>query len=154
MATLKERFVSSGGSPLKVGDALVIQMDVVPVRKAELTVSVAGARNNQGIALKAPKGYIQLSDGQKVTLLHIWFDEGLPLTAVHHVKCSNEGLRVWNIYRTFHSGGVATEDAWTGNAGMTILEEGSRHRLYGCSPGSADFFDPQLEVLLKWDEEQ
>ena len=152
MTTLKEEFILSGGSPLRVGNIDVIQMDVIPVGKAKLIVSVASAINDQGIALKAPKGSIQLSDGKKVSLLHIWFDEGLPTSVTHNVDCGNEGLKVWNIYRTHHPGGLVTEEAWTGNAGMTISESGPQYRRYYCSPGNAYYFDPQLDVLMKWEE--
>jgi hypothetical protein len=149
---MKERFIASGGSPLIINGRVVIQMDTIPVTKAKLNVSASKARNDQGIALKSPKGSITLSDGRKVPLLHMWFDEGLPLSVAHDVDCGSEGLRIWNIYRTRHAGGVVTEDAWTGNAGMAVLDEGENYRRYGCSPGNADHFDPQLDVVITWQE--
>ena len=127
-------------------------MDRLAVRRARVTISAAAVREGQGLALKAPpNGAIRLTDGRDVRLLHVWFDQGLPLCVTHEVDCKDGELRVWNIYRTRHPNGTVTEDAWTGNAGMTIVGSTENWRRYSCSPGTADHFDPQLEVLIEWE---
>jgi hypothetical protein len=141
--TLQEWFVETRGAPLNLNGMEVVQMDRLPVRRGTVRVTADTARADQGIALKAQSGAIHLSDGKQVPLVHIWFDPGLPLEAVHEVECNDGELRVWNVYRTVHPDGTVTVDAWTGNAGMVVSEKLPRRRRYLCSPGSARIFEPQ-----------
>jgi hypothetical protein len=152
MTTLQERFIESKGAPVNVDGMEVVQMDRIPMRHARLTISAATPRDGEGIAIKAPQGTIKLSDGREVPLLHIWFDAGLPSSATHEVDCRGGELRVWNIYRNTHPSGAITEDAWTGNAGMTVAQQAENRRLYRCSRGNTTQFDPSFEVLLGWEE--
>ncbi len=149
MTTLQERFVETRGAPLFLNGVEIAQMDRIRVRRARVRIVANAASDGQGIALKASSGSIKLSDGRDVPLLHIWFDPGLPSEVVHEVDCREGELRVWNIYRTVHPNGTATEDAWTGNAGMVISEKLPTRRRYLCSPGTAAGFEPQLDVVLE-----
>ncbi len=149
MNTLQERFVESRGAPVVVDGEEVVQMDRIRADRGTVRVTAKVACAGQGIALKAPTGSITLSDGRGVPLLHIWFDPGLPLIAAHDFDCRDGELRVWNISRTVHPNGVATEDAWTGNAGMLIVQRQPLRRRYRCSPGTAVDFDPQLDVTVE-----
>jgi hypothetical protein len=152
MKTLQEQFVETRGQPLHLDGVEVVQMDRIAVRHGVVSVSTNSACAGQGIALKAPSGAIRLSDGQAVPLLHIWFDPGLPLAVAHEVDCREGELRVWNIFRTVHPNGAITEDKWTGNAGMAIVDAQPRRRRYRCSPGTAESFNPQLHVTIEAEE--
>ncbi|MDZ7653984.1 MAG: hypothetical protein U5L03_16205 [Burkholderiaceae bacterium] len=152
MKTLQEQFVETRGAPLHVNGVQVVQMDRIAVRRGMVSVRASRACAGQGIALKAPSGAIWLSDGKAVPLLHVWFDPGLPLTVTHEVDCRDGELRVWNIFRTVHPNGAVTEDKWTGNAGMAIVDSQPSRRHYRCSPGTAESFNPQLEVTIEVSE--
>jgi hypothetical protein len=147
--TLQEQFLDSRGAPLLVNGVEIVQIDRIAVRRGKVRLVAKVAYEGQGIALKAPSGAIKLSDGREVSVLHIWFDPGLPLEVTHELDCPDGELRVWNIYRTVHPNGAVTEDAWTGNAGMVIAEKQPRRRHYRCSPGTAASFNPQLEVTIE-----
>lgn len=149
MITLQDRFVASHGAPLRVNGVDIVQMDRIHVRHGTVRVIAQAARAGQGIALKVPSGTITLSDGRETPVLHIWFDPGLPLDVTHVVNCRGGELRVWNIFRTVHPNGAVTEDAWTGNAGMAVVEREAHRRRYQCSPGSAASWEPQLDVIVE-----
>jgi hypothetical protein len=152
MMSLQEMFVASRGAPVVIDGKRIVQMDRLPIRRAMVTISADATLTNQGIALKTNKGGVRLSNGVSVSLLHTWFDSGLPLSVSHFVECQDGELRVWNIYRTKHPGGSITEDAWTGNAGMLVENVSPTRRRYLCSPGYANGFDPHLAVLVGWEE--
>jgi hypothetical protein len=149
MNSLQERFVESRGAPVLVDGKEIVQMDRIRADRGTVRVSAKAVCAGQGIALKAPTGSITLSNGRGIPLLHIWFDPGLPLNATHAFDCRDGELRVWNIFRTIHPNGVVTEDAWTGNAGMLIVNKQPLYRRYRCSPGTAVDFDPQLDVTVE-----
>jgi hypothetical protein len=150
MRSLRQMFIDSKGRPLTIDGAQVVQMDRWPCIRGRITLTASEARPDEGVSLKVTKGAILLSDGPGVPHLHVWFEPGLPLTEKYFIECDDGELRVWNIYRTKHSSGVITEDAWTGNAGMIVTAAAPNKRLYRCSRNLGPF-DPSFEFSLEWE---
>ena len=150
MRTLQELFIESKGHPLTVDGTRVVQMDRWPCVRGRIILTASAARPDEGVSLKATNGSILLSEGPGVPLLRVWFEPGLPLTEKHFIECDDGELLVWNIYRTKHSRGAITEDAWTGNAGMIVSIVGPNKRLYRCSRNLGPF-DPSFEFSIEWE---
>src|SRR5205807_1167153 len=103
------------------------------------------------VCLKADKCVIKLSDGSTVRRLYIWHEPDLPAKVEHNVSCLRGGrLKFWNIYRVSHSDGTVTEEQWTGNAGMILVDESQRSRHYRCSDGVGPFDERDLELVIEW----
>ena len=147
--TLQEQFIQSKGSGIPIGTDVVVQMDRLPVGKARVHIRFLEPRMGCGVALKAAKGAIILSDGSKTHLLHVWSDPNLPSEQSHEVDCRDGELRIWNIYRVRHPGGGETVEQWTGNAGMIVDVKSPTKRLYRSSIGPGEF-SPDFEFEVLW----
>jgi hypothetical protein len=149
--TLQEEFVRSKGLPVWVGLDPVIQMDRLPIIHARVTILFIDQHSDWGVAVKSAKGHIVLSDGTQTKLLHVWGDPDLASEAIHTVFCPDGELRVWNIYKRRHPGGIVTVDQWTGNSGMIVDELSARSRRYRtcCQLGP---FVPNFRFLVDWQE--
>jgi hypothetical protein len=150
--TLADLFRQSRGRPIEFNGQTVVLMDRIPIKRGKVCLELLGERRNPdcGIALESSKGAIQLSDGKKVRLLHTWDDPRLPRNVEHEVRCPDGELKVWNIYRTRHSSGLVTVDAWTGNAGMLVKRINDNCREYACSSGPGEFDPSELVVRICW----
>jgi hypothetical protein len=152
--SLQYAFFRSHGQPVLVGQWIVRQADRIPIDTGRVTVRfVKGKRPDHGIRLKANGGWIELSDHRRVATVDIWREPCLPDVIEHRVCCPTGELGVWNIYRVRHPNGTVTEDMWTGNAGMVLLEEEPTKRTYGCSSGIEAFDPSELVVQIEWQPE-
>ena len=154
MIPLKDQFVRSRGQPLLIDNQLVHQSATIDSPEGSVTLRyLSGERDGHGIRLKAVDGWIELSDGSRAKTVDTWFHAELPDHVTHRFKCRSGVLRLWNVYRVNHPGGMETLDMWTGNAGMVMLVEGDHRRTYGCSRGGDKSFDPRsLVVEIEWAE--
>lgn len=152
--SLAELFIRSRGKPVEVNGHSVVLMDRIPITTGKIRLEFIGPSGmaDRGVALESSKGWIELSDGKKVRLLHTWDDPSLPRKVEHSVMCPDGELKVWNIYRTRHSSGLITVDAWTGNAGMLVKRIGDNCRDYACSSGPGEFDPSELIIRILWTE--
>lgn len=154
--SLAELFIQRRGQPVEFNGHIVVLMDRIPIRAGSVRLEFLGekATSDRGIAFKSDKGWIELSSGKRVSLLHTWDEPGLPRTVEHRVNCRDGELRVWNIYRTKHTSGLISVDAWTGNAGMIVNPLTENSREYACSSGPGGFDPSELLVRISWNEMQ
>ena len=151
--SLQCKFTESRGEPVRQGEYTVKQLDSIKIESGtyEITVSFLDGKNNDvGIHLEAPDGWIELSDNTQTHKLAIWRGIGLPDVIKHQVYCPNGEIVMWNIYRIRHSENFVTEDKWTGNAGLIIIDEGKQKKQYGCSSGPGEFNPFELIVEIAW----
>ncbi len=153
MEVLQTLFVKTKGAPVKIGNDLVVQMDIIPVRKAIVTVTFISEASEipMGIALKSNKGEIYLSNKKKEKTVYIWNLPDLPKVINHEVTCPDGILKVWNIYQ-ITVGEPTHADFWTNNAGMIIEIINDKQRKYYCSDGIGAFNKQDLVFQLEWEE--
>src|SRR5208283_3568546 len=109
--SLQYLFVESKGMPVQIGEWTVLQCDYIPIRNGRITLRfLSGATGTQGVALRAKKGSITMSDGRKVQSLKIWHEASLPPSVEHQVECPTAELMIWNVYRIKHPDRSMTED--------------------------------------------
>ena len=153
-ASLQEEFIKSKGAPVAWHGHTVAQIDRLPLTDAQVTVRFCSPPKDaplQGVRLNAGKGgTITLSDSSTSQTLYVWHAVTLPPEATHRVHCANGTLIVCNIYGMEHRPGFVTEDCWTGNAGMEVLESTATMRRYRCSDGVGDFDPTDLEFEISW----
>ncbi len=153
--SLQELFIESRGQPVQVGGVLVRQGDVLPITKGRVTIRfLRGQAKDHGVRLETKNGWIELTDGSRAMVVDTWRSPEFPDEISYRVSCPQKDLDMWNIYRLFHTGGLVTEDMWTGGAGMVLLEGCPNRRVYGCSAGGSGEFAPDtLVVEVEWHEE-
>lgn len=156
ITSLQDRFVESKGSPLLIDGRKIIQMDEVRLPdRCDLTIRFVGERVFEGnaavIAIDRP-GKIFLPDGSFVNSLITWDDPGLPREMCYRISSAEKLLRVYNKYRVRHSADFVTEDNFTGNAGITIIDVGPGYKRYGCSNGPKSFSPDDLVFEVEWIE--
>jgi hypothetical protein len=147
-------FLASRGKPVRFAGHEIIQMDRMAIpENCEVVVDFAGERVYQNeaavIAVRKP-GRIFLSDGSAVKAVAIWDVPDLPRTASHRVESGGCLLEIYHKYRTFHSPEFATEDSFTGNAGMIVSEVDANRRRYQCSNGPGEFSPTDLVFEVSW----
>jgi hypothetical protein len=153
-STLQYLFVESRGRPVVVGKFLVSQACRIPIRRGLVKFHfVSSPDSAQGLCVKAKGGTITMSDGSSTESLHNWHEPGLADRVEHRVSCPKNELLVWNIYRVRHPTGETTEDYWTGDAGMVLLEERAGYRRYGCSDWRSPFDPSALVFEVEWFDE-
>lgn len=154
--SLQYAFIKTRGRPVYRDGLTIIQLDRIPFRSSPVTIRLLSPPREtpvQGVRLDAGnKGTIRLSDDSLTKILHIWHEHGLPIVLTHDVTCPSGELTVCNIYRIRHRGGFVTEDMWTGNAGLVVLESAPGCRRYGCSDGMGEFNPGDLEFELTWEQ--
>ncbi len=152
--TLQDLFIKSQGQPIKVGDMVVVQLDQLPLHDGVVFITFLSPQNsNQGVCLKTNGGAIHLSDGSITEKLYIWNTPGLPRFVKHKISCAHREVLLWNIYRVIHPSGQVTEDQWTGNAGMVLVEESSHMRRFVCSDWKTPFDPSAIEFEVQWEHE-
>ena len=145
---------------VQVGENKVYQIGRIPIHRGDIVLRFltqwnSGDCERNGIRLNpGTNGTITLSDGLKSEgrPLYIWHEPDLSDEARYPVVCPSGELVVSNIYRIRHDSGLVTEDRWTGNAGMVLLEEKSGYRRYGCSDGIGPFDPTNFEFEIEWQE--
>lgn len=152
--SLQEAFLRSRGEAVRIGESLVRQMVEIPLKRGEITVEFLSELNGRhGISISSKNGWIRLSDGSTTPRLHIWNEPGLPSSVTHEFESRDGVIRIWNVYRIRHPSGIVTEDYFTGNAGIVVLEQGPSHVRLGCSGGLGDFDPQELVVEISWTED-
>ena len=74
----------------------------------------------QGFDVKLDDGWIELQDGEHISLLRTWKDDKYE-DSVEYPFFSGDGrLWVWNVYKMKYRGGQVVEEKWTENAGFWI----------------------------------
>ncbi len=151
--TLQELFLKSGGNPIKIGQREVVQLSRIPISNGVIRLKILSPPDvTQGVTMKAKNGTLELSDGSFAESVSVWHKPGLPSVVTHRVNCPDKELLIWNMYQVQHPTGEITEDYWTGNAGMTLLDSAPKRLRYGCSDWKG-FFDPSaMEFEVEWEE--
>jgi hypothetical protein len=153
--TLQEDFLATQGKPIIRDGQLVHQIDRLAIGKSALITvmlrSVEPSPDNAVILAVRDPGGISLSDGSETQLLAIWDDPQLPRRAQYQVRAIDGTLSVYNKYRTRHRPDFATEDSFTGNAGVVITAAGQGFREYGCSRGDGPFNPSALAFRIEWE---
>lgn len=147
-ATLGEMFSASRGAPIRVGSVTVQMMLELPVDEGEsFWVHWISATSDppQGLRIKLDHGRL-LVNGQHIEDVVLWRDTAPDMT---EFRCeADDGghgvLKVWNVWKD--PGGI--KQAWIGNSGMIISDEGSVIRLH-CSHGPGQFDPTALVVDLR-----
>lgn len=154
--SLQYLFIESSGHPVQIDGLAVMQADSIPISQGYVTIRfLKGYQQDHGVRLKAKGGWIELSDGSHAEVVDTWRSPGLPDEITYKVSSPQKRLGLWNIYRIVHPDGTVSEDMWTGNAGIVVLQDRPNKRTYGCSPGGGDRFDPDaLIVEVEWREKQ
>jgi hypothetical protein len=139
---LQGAFVSSQGAPIPFGDEQIVQgdrweLDAPAVLELRFLGEPGGA--DQAVRISAKKrGTVQLTDGQKVRVLEVSDESGLPRFVRHPVDPKGEPILIYNSY-TVERGAHSFQESWTGNAGMIVTEQTPTSRLYECSSGIGPF---------------
>jgi hypothetical protein len=154
-ARLAERFTAAQGAPIEVDGKLVHMMFELPPidGAAELHVELeTDSARPQAVRLKARGGKLLLNE-QLVDDVVLWSDTAPPaVTASLRPQSSATPmtLRVWNAWRDT----AGTMQAWIGDAGMLVEEEGPGVVVLRCSDGfdAPTFDDLIVRLVLTADE--
>jgi hypothetical protein len=139
---LQGAFVESQGAPIRFGDEQIVQgdewrLDAPAVLEIRFLGDVADSKQTVRVSARK-KGHIQLTDGQKIRVLEMADEPGLPRFARHLVEPKGESILIYNGY-TVERDGRSYQESWTGNAGMIVTEQSPSSRLYECSSGVGPF---------------
>jgi hypothetical protein len=147
---LAQRFQAAKGAPIEVGgETAQMLYELPPVEQpAELQVALETSSSRpQGLRLKARGGEIVVND-QALGDVVLWSDTAPPETVAElRPKGSKPlGVRVWNVWRDE----AGTMQAWIGDAGMVVDEEGSGTVTLRCSDGydEPSFDDLRVKLTL------
>jgi hypothetical protein len=151
--TLQELFLKCGGNPVVVDQHQLVQVGKVPIGRGIVRIKLLSPPNvDQGVRLKVKNGAIELTDGSRAESVVIWHVPGLPKIVTHRVDCPNNELLIWNTYRIHQPTGEVTDDYWTGNAAMALLESSPNRFRYGCSDWKGSFDPWAIEFEVEWEE--
>jgi len=100
---------------------------------------------HQGFDIKID-GWLELADGERVSLLRTWKDERFEDAVAYHFCSPNRRLWIWNVYKMTYPGGQEVQEKWTANAGFWVDQVGESERVYHCSHGMAA--PPDFEALV------
>jgi len=153
MEALQSQFVRTRGGPLKIGEDIIVQQDIIDINRGVVDITFLSESGPVlcGLALKSAKGYIVLSDGSKRRLVFIWNQPNLPERTTHEVRCPDGQLRIWNIYQV-NKAELTKADYWTNNAGMVVELIGENQRKYSCSDGIGPFDKTDMVAVVHWRE--
>lgn len=129
------------GRQIVTADALHVPSDGVV--RAEIIARRGSTR--QGFDLKV-NGWLELTDGSRVTLLRTWDDPEYEPVVEYPFGAPDGLLRTWNVYEMHYPAGRIVEEKWTGNAGFWVEALGEIDHIYHCSHGMAD--PPDFESLV------
>ena len=154
ITTLQELFIESRGASVDLDGHNVCQAFRIRMNRGIVRlVFLSPPDSDQGVRLKARGGAIGLSDGTLTPILDIWNMACFPQTVEHRVACPNHEIVLWNVYRVHHPHGEVTEDYWTGDAGMVVLNEGPMSRRFGCSDWRSPFDPSRMVFEIEWCDE-
>jgi hypothetical protein len=147
---LAQRFQAAKGAPIDVdGQTAQMMYELSPVEApAELRVTLETSSSRpQGLRLKARGGEIVVKD-QALEDVVLWTDTAPPETVAElRPKGSKPlGVRMWNVWRD----DAGTMQAWIGDAGIVVDDEGSGEVTLRCSDGydEPSFDDLRVKLML------
>jgi hypothetical protein len=142
---LAERFQAAQGAPIEVdGQTAVMVYDLPPTEApAPLQIELETSSDRpQGLRLKARGGEIVAND-QALDDVVLWTDTAPPQsTAELRPKGSKPmTVRAWNVWRDE----AGTMQAWIGDAGIVVEDDGSGTVTLRCSDG---YDEPSFDDLV------
>jgi hypothetical protein len=148
---LAEELAAAQGGPIERDGQLVHMLYELPpvTSPARLRVALtAGAPRPQGLRLKARGGSVRVND-QLLDDVVLWTDTAPPELTVELVPKSASKplvLRAWNAWRD----PAGSTQAWIGDAGLLIADEGDGSVVLSCSDGfdAVDFSDLVARLTL------
>lgn len=147
---LAQRFQAAKGAPIEVdGQTVQMMYELAPLSEpAELRVALETSSSRpQGLRLKARNGEIVVKD-QALEDVVLWTDTAPPET-VSELRPNGKkplAIRVWNVWRDE----AGTMQAWIGDAGLVVEDEGSGTVTLRCSDGydEPSFDDLRVKLTL------
>jgi hypothetical protein len=141
---LAQRFQAAQGAPIEV-DGQTAQMiyEPPPSEPARLEIELETSSSHvQGVRIKARGGEVVIND-QALDDVVLWTDTAPPVTTADvRAKGSKPvSVRMWNVWR--NEGG--TMQAWIGDAGIVVEDDGSGTALLRCSDG---YDEPSFDDLI------
>lgn len=142
--TLSEMFQESNGQPILVAGKLVrtiYERSVSPGAFFSIKRLAHSHKVVQGLRIKCNSGKLEVN-GQSIVDVILWADTSPAEVTIKVVGKSETTVKFWNVWRF-----AEIMQAWVGNAGICIEENGSTVRLE-CSDGigEPDFDDLVVEV--------
>lgn len=131
--TLSSIFQRTQGAPIEIGERLVFPIFKKKIKAGQTNFLARRLKSSKqpvsGLRVKVLKGEIEVNN-QRHSEIILWADsspESVFFSVVSKVACE---LKIWNVWRV---NGVV--QAWVGNAGIVINEEGGVTKLE-CSGGT------------------
>lgn len=131
--TLSSIFQRTRGAPIQVAERLVYPIFQKKIKAGQSSFLARRLKSSMqpvsGLRLKAVKGELEVND-QRHSEIILWADtspESVYFSVLSKTGCE---LKIWNVWRVND-----TAQAWVGNAGMVISEEGRITNLE-CSGGT------------------
>jgi hypothetical protein len=142
---LAQRFQAAQGAPIEV-DGQTAQMTYEPPplsEPARLEVELETSSGHvQGLRIKARGGDVVIND-QALDDIVLWTDTAPPVTTAELRPKGSKPLaiRMWNVWRDE----AGTMQAWIGDAGIVVEDDGSGTVTLRCSDG---YDEPSFDDLL------
>ena len=150
--SLAQRFVSSGGTVLRLGRTLVHAVYDVPAASGIWTLSIEQSEYDRarGVVVKALRGSLLVDGISRQSMLCLTQDRpaewGFSMSGP---RVGEAVLRLWPTWRpTSKSGAIGLNDSFQGNAGMVVSEVDDRI-VIGCSDGIGGIDFSQVTVSLR-----
>ena len=131
--TLSSIFQRTRGAPVEIAERLVYPVFQKKIKAGRSSFLVrrlkAPAHPISGLRLKVVKGVLEVNNQHHSEII-LWADtspESVPFSVVSKTACE---LKMWNVWRVND-----IVQAWVGNAGILITEEGNLTTLE-CSGGT------------------
>lgn len=131
--TLSSIFQRTRGAPIQVAERLVYPIFQKEIKAGRSSFWARRLKSSMqpvpGLRLKTVKGELEVND-QRHSEIILWADtspESVYFSVLSKTGCE---LKIWNVWRVND-----TAQAWVGNAGMVISEEGRITNLE-CSGGT------------------
>jgi hypothetical protein len=153
--SLQALFLETKGQPIFIGGNKIILMDRINIPSLALVklrfLGDTIYRDNAAVIAVRNADKILLSDNSAAKAVAVWDEPDLPREVSHIVESENRTLEVYNKYRIRHSEDFVTEDSFTGNAGMHVIEVTENRRRYECSNGPGPVSLEDLVFELWWE---
>ncbi len=129
----RPRYLLWNGRRIWTSDCIAVPQEGVV--RAEFLSADPSVR--QGFDLQLDDGWLELAEGERVSLLGTWKDQRYKDT-VEYPFLSRDGLLwVWNVYEMVYPSGEKIEEKWTENAGLWVERVNDFEWIYHCSHGMA-----------------
>jgi hypothetical protein len=150
MPDLSERFMDTDAKSIEVDGRSVVQMyerEATDGTTVDVEFLRTAGDRVQGLNLSLTDGVLEVNE-QRIRDVVLYTD-----TAPRHVRllCRSGGpatLQVWNSWRA--QSGEDRNDAWIGEAGIAVDDQGSEEALLRCSDGIGPLDFDDLVVRLRF----